>query len=477
MVLQVPSAIDCLAPDMSGSRFCHSYKLFQHKPESSLSDCVQSKQWWVSMAPFPLDVIWENLSILHWEWAVRWCLINIPLFIFLFFFTTPSIIVAGIDDIRVKLQIPQLQKSNITFIDSTTSFISLYLPNLLLLLFSSLMPYLVAKSCFFEAHWTQSVREQTVMRKTFFFLALMQVLLPSIGLTSLDAVTAVAFNSSSVQMRLSCIFLPGNGAFFVSYVITSALVGTGFELIRIPELLEYIVRRMFARTTVQKKKAMEKIAEYSFAYGVQYAWNVVMFAMVMTYSLTAPLIVPAGLLYFVVKLYVDRYNIFYVYRPAAFHGRQFLHKSAVNFVVLGAVLLQLSILFFSVVRLGYLDPRSRFMIFTVVVTCILCCGVMVFGWFSHLLPKIQCLTCKIWLPAFAKFRPINPDTAPEEEVVVKGAYIAPVLKTAAHPGGSMENSSEGYLSFDSLGHDCGNEQWRTASLERAEGDDEAPVQL
>ena len=38
-----------------------------------------------------------------------------------------------------------------------------------------------------------------------------------------------------------------------------------------------------------------QIAEYSFAYGVQYAWNVVMFAMVMTYSLTAPLIVPAGM--------------------------------------------------------------------------------------------------------------------------------------------------------------------------------------
>ena len=52
-----------------------------------------------------------------------------------------------------------------------------------------------------------------------------------------------------------------------------------------------------------------------------------------------------------------------------------------------------------------------------------------------------------------------------------------MLKAAAHPGGSMENSSEGYLSFDSLGHDCGNEQWRTASLERAEGDDEAPVRL
>ena len=38
-----------------------------------------------------------------------------------------------------------------------------------------------------------------------------------------------------------------------------------------------------------------QVAEYSFAYGVQYAWNLVIFAMVMTFSLTAPLIVPAGM--------------------------------------------------------------------------------------------------------------------------------------------------------------------------------------
>lgn len=59
--------------------------------------------------------------------------------------------------------LPQnLQKSNITFIDATTSFVSLYLPNILLLLFSSLMPYLVAKSCSLEAHWTKSVHFWTV---------------------------------------------------------------------------------------------------------------------------------------------------------------------------------------------------------------------------------------------------------------------------------------------------------------------------
>lgn len=60
----------------------------------------------------------------------------------------------------------------------------------------------------------------------------------------------------------------------------------------------------------------------------------------------------AGVLYFVLKYYVDKYNIYYAYKPSTFNGRQFLHRSAINFVIVGVVHLQLSMLFFSVVRLG-----------------------------------------------------------------------------------------------------------------------------
>ena len=38
-------------------------------------------------------------------------------------------------------------------------------------------------------------------------------------------------------------------------------------------------------------------AQYDFMYGVQYAWNLVVFNLVMTYSLTTPVIVPFGELY------------------------------------------------------------------------------------------------------------------------------------------------------------------------------------
>ena len=34
------------------------------------------------------------------------------------------------------------------------------------------------------------------------------------------------------QLNWECIFLPDSGAFFVNYVITSAMIGSGLELIR-----------------------------------------------------------------------------------------------------------------------------------------------------------------------------------------------------------------------------------------------------
>ena len=123
-------------------------------------------------------------------------------------------------------------------------------------------------------------------------------------------------------------------------------------------------------------------AEFDFLYGLRYAWNLVIFNLVMSFSLTTPIITPfgkplhlllshshqtlihthththtlththTGVLYFIIKYYTDRYNIYYVYRPAPFQGRQFIHRSAINFVIAGAVHLQLSTLFFSIIRLG-----------------------------------------------------------------------------------------------------------------------------
>ena len=74
----------------------------------------------------------------------------------------------------------------------------------------------------------------------------MVLILPSIGLTTVrafvEAVIKKEEDSDDSSINWECIFLPDNGAFFINYVTTSALVGTGLEIMRFPELIMYAVR-------------------------------------------------------------------------------------------------------------------------------------------------------------------------------------------------------------------------------------------
>lgn len=49
-----------------------------------------------------------------------------------------------------------------------------------------------------------------------------------------------------------CVFLPDNGAFFVNYVITSSLIGTAMELLRVPGLVVYATRLCFAKSEAER---------------------------------------------------------------------------------------------------------------------------------------------------------------------------------------------------------------------------------
>lgn len=56
-----------------------------------------------------------------------------------------------------------------------------------------------------------------------------------------------AFQAGTDSVRWQCVNLPDKGAFFVNYVVTSALIGTSLELIRFPELFMYALRLSLSR--------------------------------------------------------------------------------------------------------------------------------------------------------------------------------------------------------------------------------------
>lgn len=244
-----------------------------------------------------------------------------------------------------------------------------------------------------------------------------------------------------------CVFLPDNGAFFVNYVIASAFIGNAMDLLRIPGLLMYMIRLCLARSAAERRNVKRVCSgaegmgcglhpgrgvlqwglpravcragcvahtrsalrvlllmglhsllqhqAYEFQFGAAYAWMMCVFTVVMTYSITCPIIVPfgkrclsaslcqrwrggkkadvgeifplslakrlmphssgflpllPGLMYMLLKHLVDRYNLYYAYLPAKLDKK--IHSGAVNQVVAAPILCLFWLLFFSTVRTG-----------------------------------------------------------------------------------------------------------------------------
>ncbi|KAJ8290482.1 hypothetical protein GJAV_G00013410 [Gymnothorax javanicus] len=318
--------------------------------QSSITTVVRSHKWGVNYAPAPNDIIWENLSVRGSHWWLRCILLNILLFLLLFFLTTPAIIVNTMDKFNVTRPVESLRNPVITQ----------FFPTLLLWVFSVLLPFIVYYSAFFESHWTRSSENQVTMHKCFLLLVFMVIILPSLGLSSLDLFFRWLFDIRFLDERdikFQCVFLPDNGAFFVNYVITSSLMGTAMELLRIPALMVYALRLCFAKSEAERIHVKRSQA-YEFQFGLEYAWTMCIFSVSMTYSITCPIIVPFGLLYMALKHLVDRYNIYYAYVPTKLNQR--IHSAAVSQVIVAPILCMFWLLFFSVLRLGPMHPITFF---------------------------------------------------------------------------------------------------------------------
>ncbi|KAF3842258.1 hypothetical protein F7725_024209 [Dissostichus mawsoni] len=322
----------------------------RREPKSSQFNVkLHTHNWTVSYAPDPQNVYWEHLSVGGVTWWLRCLIINIVLFLLLFFLTTPAIIISTMDKFNVTKPVEYLNNPIVTQ----------FFPTLLLWSFSALLPTIVYYSAFFEAHWTRSGENRTTMHKCYTFLIFMVLLLPSLGLSSLDVFFRWLFDKkflADAKVRFECVFLPDNGAFFVNYVIASAFIGNAMDLLRIPA--------------------------YEFQFGAAYAWMMCVFTVVMTYSITCPIIVPFGLMYMLLKHLADRYNMYYAYLPSKLDKK--IHSGAVNQVVAAPILCLFWLLFFSTVRSGFSAATSMFTFVVLVITIIICLSHVCFGHFKYL---------------------------------------------------------------------------------------------
>lgn len=341
---------------------CQGCRLLANSQPSNHSQSLQVSKWVVSYAPSAQNVHWKNLSVQGAQWWLRCIFINFLVFILLFFLTTPSIVLSTIDQLNITRPIYYLNDP----------VINQFLPTLLLWSFTALLPTIVRYSTIFVGHWTRSTENRIMMHKVYTFLTIMVLILPSLGLTSLDVFFRWLFDKKFLdkgKIRFECVFLPDQGAFFVNYVIAAAFIGNAMALLRLPSLLLYTFRMLVARSAAERNLVKQREA-YPFEFGLNYAWLLCIFTVVTAYSITCPIIVPFGLIYLLLRHMVDRYNLYYAYLPTQLSQR--LHTAAVKQAATAPIICLLWLLFFSVIRGGLTAPTSIFTLVVVLLTIVIC---------------------------------------------------------------------------------------------------------
>lgn len=335
------------------------------------------RNWDLAYAPAPSDIFWENLNIDTAQWYCKWVTVNLSLFLFLFFLTTPVIIVNQLDTFA-------LTKNTTSQISKISPLVSEFLPTLLLWSMSALMPVIVAYSDTWLSHWTRSRQNYVIMTKTFGYLLFMILILPSLGLTSAEAFLQWTIHYNETY-RWECIFLPDKGAFFVNYIITAAFIGTALELIRFPDLICYMWKLATAKSRAETPYIRKSIL-ITFPFGIHYAWMVMVFTMSTVYSLACPLIMPFAMVYIMLKHFVDKHNLFFAFAPSNMISQGSggkIHSTAVTMTKVSVVLLLFIMAALAWVRAGALEMRALILILALCVTLVM---------FTFMSPIKKCTT-------------------------------------------------------------------------------------
>ncbi|KAL7735893.1 hypothetical protein ACLKA6_002346 [Drosophila palustris] len=296
------------------------------------------RQWQIMFAPSPDDIFWENLNVNKSHWYLKFVCVNVVLFIVLFFLTTPAMVVNLLNSR------PWLQDTE----TKISPLVSEFLPTLMLWTLSALMPVIVTISDKWMGHYTRSKQNYSIMTKCFSYLLLMILILPSLGLTSAQAL--LEWGLTNDTGRWQCIFLPDRGSFYVNYIITAAFIGTSLELLRFPELIVYIWALLKANSKAETPYIRKSIL-IEFPFGTHYAWTTLVFTISIVYSVFCPLIMPFAMIYICLKHMVDRYNLYFAYGPSNMISRKGgkIHSTAVTmtkFSVLILVLVMAMICYF-----------------------------------------------------------------------------------------------------------------------------------
>lgn len=262
---------------------------------------LNAHSWILKIAPAPREIKWENLNLDLRYMSLYRCLMFIAFLLVFLIFMTPLVFLNYMTIILQDLNLYQL----------LSRFLSTYLSPLLLILYQSVvLPHFVYFMVSYEKHIEKSKETVSELKRFLIYNLLYVFFFPIVGLSFMNMVTSI-YEEGFSQWKLDVAkSISHSGYFYTTFLIHQTFLTQGFELLS-PIRLLHIKIRQWRAVSDEEKDLAYRASEYLWAY--HYAQSLTNFVIVSSIAIVYPIILPIGLMYFVVKMMVHKYLMLCVY--------------------------------------------------------------------------------------------------------------------------------------------------------------------
>lgn len=268
----------------------------------------------VSLAPSPKDIIWENFKLSYLRKKIYSYLITTVIILsygFIIFLVTP---LTTLLDLKTLTKLwPSLGK----FVAKSallTTFVTGILPPLLFSLLNMTLPYFYQYLSTHQGYKSNSDVELSTLSKNFFYiffnLFLVFIITGTIWdyLSYISDTTKIAYQLAKSLKKLSL--------FYVNLIL---LQGLAMFPVKLLQLSDFLILNIFGKLLVWKSLFLRTPREYRsyyftplvFDFGIQLPQHLLIFIIILIYSVVNTKIVLSGAVYFSLGLLVYKYQLVY----------------------------------------------------------------------------------------------------------------------------------------------------------------------
>ncbi|KAJ7148636.1 hypothetical protein C8R43DRAFT_512491 [Mycena crocata] len=271
-------------------------------------------------APEPRDIVWTNMTPSQMNIQTRDIFVLGMMALLFFFWLFPITALASLLSYsEIKKTMPWLG-SLIDSNDKVRAIVQNSLPSVAMITLNALLPFILEGLTYQQGYRARSWIEYSLLKKYFLFLLVNVVFIFLLASTYLELLYELANFPARIPEKLAKALQAGRARnFFLSYVILQALGIMPMQLLNLGVTIPRFFQLFITRTP---RDFAELNAPPMINYGIVYPQAILMFVITMLYSVTQPLILIFGAIYFGNAYVVYKYKLLFVfYKPYESQGQ------------------------------------------------------------------------------------------------------------------------------------------------------------